>query len=59
MPAVGGAIVALLVVALLTREASGAGVLEVTGRLRRALDLSIVLLAALFVVVVATHLLSL
>jgi hypothetical protein len=56
---IGGGVVILLVVALLAREASVIGALKVGVAVRRTLDVSIVVLATVFVTVVAVHLVGL
>ena len=58
MPAVGGVVVVLLVVALLAREAWSVGALSIDGRGRRVLDTAIVGLTAVFVAVVVVHLVT-
>ena len=59
MPALGAAVVALLVVALLAREAWSLGAVAMDARARRALDTAIVGLAAAFVTVIVVQLVTL
>jgi hypothetical protein len=56
---VGGGVVVLLVIALLTREACVIGAVRAGRAVRRALDVSIVVLAGVFVTVIAIHLVGL
>lgn len=53
---VGGGVVALLVMALLAREACVIGAVQAGPGARRALDVSIVVLAVVFVAVITVHL---
>jgi hypothetical protein len=56
---IGGGVVVLLVIALLAREACVIGAVSAGRAVRRALDLSIVVLAGVFVTVVSIHLVGL
>lgn len=55
----GGTLVAVLVAVLLAREALSTGLLRASEPVRRGLDVSIPVLVAAFVTVVAVHLIAL